>query len=176
MWAECVVPVARRVGFRVPSEDPYTERTPGRSTLDTECLDWEAGPEPDRRACLSKTVSEMLFPRWLLVLALLCFCSCRCDGKVWRGSARLSPKKPWVALTSFAFDLGVGEVRARREREREKLRETEAMSDRFDVVSSSLRQRRRSTKRRLVCAMEKTADLLTDINDSAPQAVPACPT
>lgn len=33
-----------------------------------------------------------------------------CHGKVWVGNARLSPKRSWVPLTNFAFDIGVGEV------------------------------------------------------------------
>ncbi|CAN0139953.1 unnamed protein product [Scytosiphon promiscuus] len=48
----------------------------------------------------------MLFAR-ILAVAVLCWC---CDAKLWTGSARLSPKKPWVPLTSFAFDIGTGQI------------------------------------------------------------------
>lgn len=34
-----------------------------------------------------------------------------CNGKVWKGLARLSARRPWVPLTSFAYDIGNGEVR-----------------------------------------------------------------
>lgn len=46
--------------------------------------------------------------RWVILLAALL--AAVCDGKVWKGSARLSPSKPWVPLTSFAFDKGTGQV------------------------------------------------------------------
>lgn len=73
----------------------------------------------------------MLFARWLLLLALVSCYSCCCEGKLWKGSARLSPKKPWVALTSFAFDLGAGEVRAtKRTGEKERGGEREETLDR----------------------------------------------
>lgn len=49
----------------------------------------------------------MLFARLLVAAAVLCWC---CDAKLWIGSARLSPKKPWVPVTSFAFDMGTGQV------------------------------------------------------------------
>lgn len=45
----------------------------------------------------------------VFVLAFLLATSV-CHGKVWKGSARLSPKRSWVALTNFAFDIGRGEV------------------------------------------------------------------
>eukprot|EP00904_Undaria_pinnatifida_P007864 jgi/Undpi1/4207/HiC_scaffold_16.g07574.m1 len=49
----------------------------------------------------------MLFSRICLLFGLATVC----DGKQWKGSARLSPKKPWVPLTTFAFDLGAGKIR-----------------------------------------------------------------
>lgn len=43
----------------------------------------------------------------LLVIVLFVALS---DGKEWKGSARLSPKKPWVPLSNFAFERGIGQV------------------------------------------------------------------
>lgn len=48
----------------------------------------------------------MLLSRICLLFGLAAVC----EGKDWRGSARMSPSKPWVPLTSFAFDLGAGKV------------------------------------------------------------------
>lgn len=45
---------------------------------------------------------------FLAVVYGCCWCS---EAKIWRGSARLSAPKPWMALTSFAFDIGTGRVR-----------------------------------------------------------------
>lgn len=49
----------------------------------------------------------MLFARLCLVFGLAIIC----EGREWRGSARLSPSKPWVPLTNFAYDTGAGQVR-----------------------------------------------------------------
>lgn len=55
---------------------------------------------------VTATERMMLFSRICLLFGLASVC----EGKEWVGSARLSPKKPWVPLTSFAFDLGAGKV------------------------------------------------------------------
>ncbi|CAM9226350.1 unnamed protein product [Ectocarpus sp. 12 AP-2014] len=44
---------------------------------------------------------------FLAVVYCCCWCS---EAKLWRGSARLSASKPWMALTSFAFDIGTGRI------------------------------------------------------------------
>ena len=50
---------------------------------------------------------------WAQSAALLLATTCRSgDAKVWKGSARLTPTRPWDPVTSFAFDRGAGEVSA----------------------------------------------------------------
>lgn len=55
---------------------------------------------------VTSTERTMLFSRICFLFGLTAVC----EGKDWKGSARLSPSKPWVPLTSFAFDLGAGKV------------------------------------------------------------------
>lgn len=58
-----------------------------------------------------RTMMMSLRRPYLVVLAVIYCCCWSSEAKLWRGSARLSASKPWMPLTSFAFEIGTGRVR-----------------------------------------------------------------
>lgn len=57
--------------------------------------------------CTSRWLTRMWYLR--LCLGVVSFAAI-CDGKVWKGSVRLSARRPWAPVTTFAYDTGSADV------------------------------------------------------------------